>query len=168
MILASFCRERNLLATYRRVGVLVSGESWFYGDCTRTSLQRLRRSARRICWDVAANAAAKPRTRPIKTFRLCWNYRRATYKYEWRVQRFGVGLMPELYKHLNPMTPARALQAARKLAEDLRANGFGVSNGACTDSQLYKSSFAQARRPNRSPARIGILVPLSGDTLHEN
>jgi hypothetical protein len=54
--------------------------------------------------------------------------------------------MPELYEDWNPMTPERALQTARKLAEDLRAKGFGVANGVCTGSQLYQSSLAQARR----------------------
>jgi hypothetical protein len=54
--------------------------------------------------------------------------------------------MPELYEHLNPMTPERALRTARKLAEDLRGKGFGVANGVCTGSQLYKSILAQARR----------------------
>jgi hypothetical protein len=75
-----------------------------------------------------------------------FDFRRATPKYEWRVHQFGVGVMPELYEDWNPMTPERALQTARKLAEDLRAKGFGVANGVCTGSQLYQSSLAQARR----------------------
>ena len=54
--------------------------------------------------------------------------------------------MPDLYEHLNPMTLEIALQTARKLADDLRAKGFGVANGVCTDSQLYQSSLARARR----------------------
>jgi hypothetical protein len=74
-----------------------------------------------------------------------FDYRRAANKGEWRLHRFGVRLMPELYEDLNPMTPEKALQTARKLADDLRAKGFGVANGVCTDSQLYKSSLAQAR-----------------------
>jgi hypothetical protein len=44
------------------------------------------------------------------------------------------------------MTHERALQKARKLAEDLRAKGFGVANGLCDGSQSYKSILAQARR----------------------
>jgi hypothetical protein len=64
-----------------------------------------------------------------------FDYRRATNKYEWRVHYYGVRLMPELYEHLNPMTPERALRTARKLAEDLRGKGFGVANGVCTGSQ---------------------------------
>ena len=74
-----------------------------------------------------------------------FDFRGATPKYEWRVHRFGVRLMSELYEHLNPMTLERALQTARKLADDLRAKGFGVANGICDGSQSYKSSFAQAR-----------------------
>ena len=68
-----------------------------------------------------------------------FDFRRATIKAEWRVQRFAVRLMPDLYNHLNPMTFEAAVQTARKLAEDLRAKGFGVANGTCDGSQLYKS-----------------------------
>ena len=75
-----------------------------------------------------------------------FDYRRATKETEWRLHRYGVGLMPELYEHLNPMTPEKALRTARKLAQDLRAKGFGVTNGICTGSQSYNSIFAQARR----------------------
>ena len=75
-----------------------------------------------------------------------FDYRRATNKAEWRLHKFGVRLMPELYKHLNPRTPERALRTARKLADDLRGKGFGVANGVCTGSQLYKSIPAQAQR----------------------
>jgi len=73
-----------------------------------------------------------------------FDFRGATPKYEWRVHHFGVRLMSELYKHLNPMTLERALQTARKLADDLRAKGFGVANGIGDGSQTYKSSLAQA------------------------
>ena len=75
-----------------------------------------------------------------------FDYRRAANNGEWRLHRFGLRLMPELYGHLNPMTHERALRTARKLAEDLRAKGFGVANGLCIDSQLYQSSLARARR----------------------
>jgi len=74
-----------------------------------------------------------------------FDFRGATLKTEWRVHQYGVRLMPELYENLNPMTHDRALQTARKLADDLRAKGFGVANGICDGSQSYKSSFAQAR-----------------------
>lgn len=73
-----------------------------------------------------------------------FDYRKAANKTEWRVQHYGVRLMPELYKHFNPMMPEKALQAARKLADHLRAKGFGVANGVCTGSQLYKAILAQA------------------------
>ena len=67
-----------------------------------------------------------------------FDFRRATIKAEWRVQRFAVRLMPDLYNHLNPMTFEAAVQTARKLAEDLRAKGFGVANGTCDGGQPYK------------------------------
>ena len=73
-----------------------------------------------------------------------FDYRKAARKAEWRLHRFGGRLMPELYEHLPSMTFERALQAARKLGEDLRAKGFGVANGVCSDSQLYKPRCAQA------------------------
>jgi hypothetical protein len=47
--------------------------------------------------------------------------------------------MPEFYEHLKPMTHERAFQMARKLADDLRAKGFGVANGVGDGSQSYKS-----------------------------
>jgi hypothetical protein len=72
-----------------------------------------------------------------------FDYRRATSKGEWRVQHYGVRLMPELYEHLNPMMHGRALRTARKLAEDLRAKGFGVANGISSGSQSYKSTDVQ-------------------------
>jgi hypothetical protein len=74
-----------------------------------------------------------------------FDYQRATPKTEWRVYRYGVRLMPELCEHLNSMTLEKALHTARKLAEDLRAKGFGVANGVCTGSQLYQSILAQGR-----------------------
>src|SRR5262249_13555114 len=85
-----------------------------------------------------------------------FDFRGATPQTEGRVHQYGVHLMPELYKDLDSMTPERALQAARKLADDLRAKGFGVANGMCTGSQTYRSSLAHARRRNGSPARIGM------------
>jgi hypothetical protein len=83
-----------------------------------------------------------------------FDFRGATPKTEWRVHKFDVRLMPQLYEHLNPVTPETTLQTARKVADDLRAKGFAVANGMCTGSQTYKSSLAHARRRNRSPARI--------------
>jgi hypothetical protein len=75
-----------------------------------------------------------------------FDFRRATPEHEWRLHKFGIRLMPELYDSLRPMTCKRALQTAKKLAEDLRAKGFGVANGVCDGSQFYKSILAQAQR----------------------
>ena len=80
-----------------------------------------------------------------------FDFREATPKYEWRVHRFGVRLMPDLYEHLKPMTLKRALQTARKLADALRAKGFCVANGLCDGSQSYESILAQARRRELQP-----------------
>ena len=89
-------------------------------------------------------------TRPIKTVRLFgvtslpvdrrFDFRRARPEYEWRLHKFGVRLMPELYDSLHPMmTCEQALQTAKKPADDLRAKGFGVANGVCSEAQSYKS-----------------------------
>ena len=72
-----------------------------------------------------------------------FNFLRATSKYEWRLHKFGVRLMPELYDSLAPMTCKQALQTAKKLADNLRAEGFGVANGACTEAQAYRSILSQ-------------------------
>ena len=68
-----------------------------------------------------------------------FNFLRATSKHEWRLHKFGVRLMPELYDSLHPMKCERALESAKILADDLRAKGFGVANGACTEAQSYNS-----------------------------
>jgi hypothetical protein len=68
-----------------------------------------------------------------------FDFRKATPKHEWRLHKFGVRLMPELYDSLHPMTCEQALQTAKKLADDLRAKGFGVANGACTEAQTYEA-----------------------------
>jgi hypothetical protein len=69
-----------------------------------------------------------------------FDLRRATPEHEWRLHKFGVRLMPELYDSLHPMmTCEQALQTAKKLADDLRAKGFGVANGVCSEAQSYKS-----------------------------
>jgi hypothetical protein len=83
-----------------------------------------------------------------------FDFRRATPEHEWRVYKFGVRLMPELYDFLPPMTCKRALQSAKKLADDLRAKGFGVANGVCTEAQSYKSILIQSKRlcDRRQPA----------------
>jgi len=72
-----------------------------------------------------------------------FDFRRAAPEHEWRLHKFGVRLMPELYDSLRPMTCKRALQIAKKLADDLRAKGFCVANGVCTEAQSYKSILAR-------------------------
>jgi hypothetical protein len=42
------------------------------------------------------------------------------------VKRYGLRLLPELYEHLNPMPYEAALRMEEELAEDLRAEGYGV------------------------------------------
>ena len=81
-----------------------------------------------------------------------FDFRRATPQHEWRVHKFGVRLMRELYDSLHPMTCKEALQIAKELADDLRAKGFGVANGICTEAQSYKSILTQANKQhdNRS------------------
>jgi hypothetical protein len=51
------------------------------------------------------------------------------YKSAWVVKKYGVGLMPELYEHLNPMPFEAAVQMESELAEDLRAEGYTVTGG---------------------------------------
>ena len=45
------------------------------------------------------------------------------------VRRFGVRLVPRLYRHLNPMTFGEAKAAEPALAEELRRRGFLVFGG---------------------------------------
>jgi hypothetical protein len=51
------------------------------------------------------------------------------YKSAWVVRKYGVRLMPELYKHLNPMPFEAAAQMEIELAEDLKAEGYTVTGG---------------------------------------
>ena len=68
-----------------------------------------------------------------------FDFRRAAPWHEWRLHKFGIRLMPELYDSLPPATCEPALETAKKLADDLRARGFGVANGVCTEAQSYKA-----------------------------
>lgn len=45
------------------------------------------------------------------------------------VKKYGSGLMPELYEHLNPMPYEAAVQMEKDLAEDLRSAGYTVTGG---------------------------------------
>ena len=75
-----------------------------------------------------------------------FDFRKATPEYEWRLHKFGVRLMSELYDSFHPMTLKRALQTAKKLADDLRAKGFGVANGVCTEAQAYESILTRPKK----------------------
>jgi hypothetical protein len=45
------------------------------------------------------------------------------------VRRYAVRLLPELYRHLNPMPYEAAVQMELDLAEDLRTLGYTVTGG---------------------------------------
>jgi hypothetical protein len=45
------------------------------------------------------------------------------------VRRFGIGLLPRLYRHLNPLDAGSAELAEVELAEALRTTGFRVHQG---------------------------------------
>ena len=75
-----------------------------------------------------------------------FDFRTASPEAEWRVHKFGVRLMPELYDSLRPMACKQALQTAKKLADDVRAKGFGVANGMCTETQSYKAILTQPEK----------------------
>ena len=45
------------------------------------------------------------------------------------VKRYGIRLLPELYRHLNPMPYEAAVQMEMDLAEDLRRAGYTVTGG---------------------------------------
>jgi len=45
------------------------------------------------------------------------------------VKRYGTGLLPELYEHLNPMPYEAAARMEMDLAEDLRRAGYTVTGG---------------------------------------
>ncbi len=45
------------------------------------------------------------------------------------VTKYGLGLMPELYKRFNPMTEPKARKREAELAGELRKLGYGVAGG---------------------------------------
>jgi len=53
--------------------------------------------------------------------------------------------MPEFYDSLHPMKCKQALQTAKQLADDLRAKGFGVAKGMCSEAQKYESTLTQPK-----------------------
>ena len=54
---------------------------------------------------------------------------KAGTKAAWVVKRYGLRVLPELYKHLNPMPYEAAAQMEKDLAEDLRRAGYTVTGG---------------------------------------
>ena len=54
---------------------------------------------------------------------------KAGVKAAWVVKRYGIRLVPELYKHLNPMPCEAAVEMEKDLAEDLREAGYTVTGG---------------------------------------
>ena len=54
---------------------------------------------------------------------------KAGRKAAWVVKNYGIGLMPELYEYLNPMSSKVAAQMETVLAENLRAGGYTVAGG---------------------------------------
>ena len=55
----------------------------------------------------------------------------------WPPQKYGIRLMPELYEHLNPMPLEEAVYRGEKLVEDLRAEGYTVTNAVSASKERY-------------------------------
>jgi hypothetical protein len=70
-----------------------------------------------------------------------FDFHGATPEHEWRLHKFGIRLMPELYDSLRPMTCKRALQTAKKLADDLRAKDL-VSRMVCVTVLNFTNLFS--------------------------
>ena len=51
---------------------------------------------------------------------------KAGVKANWYVKKFGKGLLPELFAHLNPMPYKAAQQMERDLADELQEKGWAV------------------------------------------
>jgi len=54
---------------------------------------------------------------------------KAGVKANWFVKKYGKGLLPDLFAHLNPMPYAKAQQMEIDLAESLRKRGYLVFGG---------------------------------------
>jgi hypothetical protein len=76
-----------------------------------------------------------------------FDYRRVkTNSNTWPLRKYGIRLIPELYKHLNRMPFERAVHRAEKLAADLRAEGYTVTNAVSASKERYlrvKASLAR-------------------------
>jgi hypothetical protein len=51
---------------------------------------------------------------------------KAGVKGNWFVGKFGLGLLPELYEHLNPMPYESAVEMEKDMADELQEKGWGV------------------------------------------
>ena len=51
---------------------------------------------------------------------------KAGVKANWFVMKYGVGLLPNLFEHLNPMPYLSATEMERDLADELQEKGWGV------------------------------------------
>ena len=67
----------------------------------------------------------------------------------WPLHKYGIRLMPELYEHLNPMPFEKAVHSAEKLAEDLRAEGYTVTNAVSARKERYRAVKATLARECR-------------------
>ncbi len=54
---------------------------------------------------------------------------KAGYKSAWTVKKYGIRLLPELYKYLNPMPYEDAVRMEKDLTADLRLQGYTVTGG---------------------------------------
>lgn len=54
---------------------------------------------------------------------------KAGYKSAWTVKKYGIRLLPELYRYLNPMPYEEAVRMEKDLTADLRAQGYTVTGG---------------------------------------
>jgi len=67
----------------------------------------------------------------------------------WPLRKYGIRLMPELHKHLNPMPFEKALNTLEKLTEDLRAEGCTVTNRVSAIKERYLAVKATLARECR-------------------
>jgi hypothetical protein len=67
----------------------------------------------------------------------------------WPPLKYGIRLMPELYEHLKPMPLEKAVHRAEKLAEDLRAEGYTVTNAVSARKEQYLVLKARLERECR-------------------
>ena len=66
-------------------------------------------------------------------------------KSAWVVRKYGLRLMPELYRFLNPMPFEAAAQMEKDLAEDLRAESYYRRGWYMILGELKKGKFTHVR-----------------------